>query len=183
MADTPGTLYVMIGLPGAGKTTHARRLAAEARALRLTPDEWMIPLFAAPMADGKRDVLEGRFVWLALEALRLGTSVVLDFGVWGKDERSALKYLASRVGAECRLIYLPIEPDEQRRRIAARNTVPDGTTFSITEEDLAQYRRQFQEPGEAELRSPEPGPPPAGYASWEAWTAARWPTSLPPPQA
>ena len=30
-----------------------------------------------PEADGKRDVLEGRFSWLALEALRLGTKVRL----------------------------------------------------------------------------------------------------------
>lgn len=173
----------MVGLPGAGKTTHARSLAAKKPALRLTPDEWMIPLLAAPEAGGRRDVLEGRFVWLALQALPLGTSVVLDFGVWGKDERSALKYLASTVGAECRLIYLPIQPDEQRRRIAARSSVPDDATFSMTEEELARYRRQFQEPDEAELRSSEAGPPPAGYASWEAWTMARWPTLLPPQQA
>lgn len=173
----------MVGLPGAGKTTRARALAAEKRALRLTPDEWMIPLFAASQAGGKRDVLEGRFVWLALAVLRLGTSVVLDFGVWGKDERDALKYLASTVGAECRLIYLPVQADEQRRRIAARSAVPDGTTFSMTEEDLVQYRGQFQEPDEAELRSSEAGPPPEGHASWEEWTMARWPTSLPPQRA
>jgi hypothetical protein len=43
----------------------------------------MIPLFGEPEAGGKRDVLEGRLVWLALEALRLGSSVILDFGVLG----------------------------------------------------------------------------------------------------
>ncbi|MFJ3714174.1 MULTISPECIES: hypothetical protein [unclassified Streptomyces] len=31
-------------MPGAGKTTRARQLAKEHNALRLTPDEWMIPL-------------------------------------------------------------------------------------------------------------------------------------------
>ncbi|NGO75189.1 AAA family ATPase, partial [Streptomyces sp. YC504] len=39
------TLFLMVGLPGAGKTTKARQLAEEDHALRLTPDEWMIPLF------------------------------------------------------------------------------------------------------------------------------------------
>ena len=30
----------------------------------------MIPLFGESDADGKRDVLEGRLIWVALEALR-----------------------------------------------------------------------------------------------------------------
>ena len=47
----------MVGLPGAGKTTRARAIESEERALRLTPDEWMIPLFDGIQPDGKRDVL------------------------------------------------------------------------------------------------------------------------------
>ena len=65
----------MVGLPGAGKTTQAREVAAAYRALRLTPDHWMIPLFGDSMADGKRFALEGRLIPVALQALRLGTSV------------------------------------------------------------------------------------------------------------
>jgi hypothetical protein len=33
------TMLLMVGLPGAGKTTRAKELAAANRALRLTPDE------------------------------------------------------------------------------------------------------------------------------------------------
>ncbi len=101
------TLFLMVGLPGAGKTTRATELAAEHRALRLSPDEWMIPLFGEPESGGKRDVLEGRLVWLALQALRLGTSVVLDFGLWGRGERSALRWLAASAEASCQVVYLP----------------------------------------------------------------------------
>ncbi|SDK73772.1 hypothetical protein SAMN05421806_11171 [Streptomyces indicus] len=32
-------------------------------------------LFGEAVPDGKRDVLEGRMLWLALEALKLGTNV------------------------------------------------------------------------------------------------------------
>jgi hypothetical protein len=95
VAGAPATrpmLYVMVGLPGAGKTTRAGQIEGDRPALRLTPDEWMIPLFGDSEADGKRNVLEGRFVWLASRALAMGVSVVLDFGVWGKDERSALRW-------------------------------------------------------------------------------------------
>lgn len=173
-----GKLFVTVGLPGSGKTTRAKELAAEFAAIRLTPDDWMIPLFDHNDADGRRDVLEGRFIWLATEALQHGINVVLDFGVWAKDERSALKHLAAKIGAECELIYVPIDPDEQMQRVNDRFATAPDTTFVMTEDHLVQWRNQFQEPDEEELLTPEPGPIPTGSASWEAWTASRWPTSL-----
>jgi predicted kinase len=47
-------LVVMVGLPASGKTTRARQLELELGAVRLTPDEWMLPLFNE--ADGRRDI-------------------------------------------------------------------------------------------------------------------------------
>ena len=94
----PPTLFVMVGLPASGKTTRAKEIEEAWQALRLTPDEWMIPLFGEP-EGGKREILEGRFIWLTIRALRRGINVVLDFGVWTKDERSALRFLAYSVGS------------------------------------------------------------------------------------
>jgi predicted kinase len=101
----------MVGLPAAGKTTLAKELAATHQALRLTPDHWMIPLFGDSMAEGKRWILEGQLLSVALQALRLGTSVVLDYGLWGRDERSALRWLARSVGAACQVVYLPVDAE------------------------------------------------------------------------
>jgi predicted kinase len=92
-------VFLVVGLPGSGKSTHARRLAIEHHALRLTPDDWMIPLFGEPEGEGKRDVLEGRFITLALQLVRLGTNMVLDFGFWSREERLSLRWLFERVGA------------------------------------------------------------------------------------
>ena len=68
--DAP-TLFLMVGLPGAGKTTAARELAASHPAPRLTPDEWHLPLLGESLtAGGRRDVLEGRLITVALRTLR-----------------------------------------------------------------------------------------------------------------
>lgn len=81
----------MVGLPASGKTTRAKTLAERRRALRLTPDEWMvIPLFAEPEADGERDVLEGRLIWLGWTRCA-GHRRGPGLRVLGRDERSALR--------------------------------------------------------------------------------------------
>ncbi|MFE5791962.1 AAA family ATPase [Streptomyces sp. NPDC056503] len=170
------TLFLMVGLPGAGKTTRARRLSEEHGALRLTPDEWMIPLFGLPDVDGKRDVLEGRMLWLALEALRLGTDVVVDYGCWSRDERSAVRWLAEAEDASFRMEYLPVDEEIQRARIRHRQATAPEETFPLTEADIRQGRAHFEEPDEAELSGRAPAGPPPGWATWREWAADRWPS-------
>ncbi|MFB6893005.1 AAA family ATPase [Kitasatospora sp. NPDC056327] len=170
------TLFVTVGLPGAGKTTRARRLARDHHALRLTPDDWMIPLFGEPEAGGGRDVLEGRLLSLALDALRLGTNVVLDFGCWSRDERSAIRGLAESTGAVCRLVYVPVDEATQRARIAHRWSTAPEDTFPVSEADLARWRTQFEPPDEAELLGHGTDAPPAGWPGWAEWAADRWPS-------
>jgi predicted kinase len=170
------TLFLMVGLPGGGKTVRARELAADHRALRLTPDEWMIPLFGDPQPDGKRDVLEGRLISLALEALRLGTSVVLDFGLWPRDERSALRWLAASAGASCQVVYLPVDLDTQVARITHRQVTAPHRTFTMTEAEIDRWRAIFEAPDATELNGGELPSPPAGWSSWPEWAANRWPS-------
>src|SRR3978361_2251977 len=130
------TLFLMVGLPGAGKTTRAEQLATTYRAVRLTPDHWMIPLYGDNLADGRRFALEGRLISVALQALRLGTSVVLDFGLWARDERSALRRLAGAAGAGGGVVSLPVERDVQLARIARRQQEEPHLTFRMTEADV-----------------------------------------------
>ena len=170
----------MVGLVGAGKTTRALQIAAERHAVRLTPDEWMIPLFGQDFGDDqympRRDILEGRLISVAIDVLRAGVDVVLDFGCWAKAERSALRSLAASVGAQCELVYVTVAQDEQSRRVTARWGDAPHTTFPIADDDLTGWADLFEAPETEELEGGPLDPPPDGYADWGAWAAERWPS-------
>jgi predicted kinase len=140
----PAIVYLIVGLPGAGKTTHAKELEISASALRLTPDEWQIVLFGDRNPPDKRDLVEGKLVQLGMRAAELGTNVVFDFGFWGKDERSALRWIAGTVGARSQVVYLPIDRDEQRRRVTNRFATTPDQTFHMSDLELEQWRAEFQ---------------------------------------
>jgi predicted kinase len=161
-----------------GKTTLARELEAAGGGLRLTPDEWMVPLFGVGWADfgGKRDVLEGRLVWVAHQVLRAGGSVILDFGCWSSEERHALRAIADLAGAEFALHYVTLPEDERIRRATARWRAAPEQTFAMSLADHERFRALFTPPTPDELDGGPPPPPPVPFESWPAWASDRWPT-------
>jgi len=174
----PAVVHLIVGLPGAGKTTRAKELEISAPALRLTPDEWQIMLFGDQNPPDKRDVVEGKLIQLGMRVAELGTDVVLDFGFWGKDERSALRWIAGAVGARSQVVYLPVDHEEQRKRVTDRFATTPDHTWQMTDVELEQWRAQFQAPDDEELRGSRIPPVPSGHATWSQWASQRWP-SLP----
>lgn len=114
------TLFLTVGLPCTGKTTAARRIEIEQKALRLTKDEWVKALYGHENPPSAQDVIEGRLIQIGLRALELGNNVVIDYGLWGRDERSALRQAAAGLGAMVQMRYFELTPAEQRRRLDQR---------------------------------------------------------------
>jgi predicted kinase len=145
-------MVLIVGLPGAGKTTMARRLEAERDALRFTPDEWMEPLFGVSEDGGRRWVLESQLFWsVAGRALSLGVNVILDYGCWSETERDMFRNRAHELGARTEIVVLNPPLEVLWERLAARNAaLPEGT-FHISREELEEYNTKFQAPDAAEL--------------------------------
>ena len=69
-------------------------------------------------------------------ALAVNTSVVLDFGFWGRDERSALRSLGASVGAAVEVVYMPVKV-VSRLRIGLRHTTAPPLSWSSRGRPLA----------------------------------------------
>ena len=161
------TLCITCGVPGSGKTTLAKHVEAEQRAVRLTGHEWLHELYPdeiddALNADGPvierlrwvnshRPVVE-RIQWaLALRALSLGVNVVLDWGLWSRDERDRYRTEAQERGVRVVLCVLDPSRDELVRRLNDRNAALPAGAFRIDEALLDHSLERFERPTSEEL--------------------------------
>lgn len=115
----------MVGLPGSGKTTEAIKLEHQYNALRLTPDEWQYFLFCHDVADPEHDERHTKveeLMWeIAVEVLKAGVDVILDFGFWTRSERDEFRRKAHSFGATSKIHYMDIPNDVIWERLSVRN--------------------------------------------------------------
>ena len=144
-------LILVCGLPGAGKTTLAKRLADELPAVRLCPDEWLARLGFDLFEGEPRDRIEQLFWEQTQDMLRLGQSVILEFGFWDRAERDDKRLRARELGVAVELRHLDVPVDELCRRLALRNASGAWDTVTITREMVEAYLKDFEAPDAEEL--------------------------------
>ena len=156
----PGTLHVIFGPCGAGKTTYAHALARREGAVAFVLDEWGARLFG-PDVRGPLD-----FQWMverlrrcealiwstAADVLAAGTPVVLDIGAMRRADRERIRQIAQAKGLSPRWHFVDAPQEVRRARVAGRNTAK-GETFvhEVTPQMFELLEGFYEAPAPAEL--------------------------------
>jgi predicted kinase len=147
-----GQVHLVCGPVGAGKTTFARRLEQERRALRLSVDEWMLLLFGEhvpkPLFHERLALVMNLIYGVAERSAALGTQVVLDCGYWRLAHRDQAR--TRLAAASPRLYYLDTPPEERWRRLSQRNAERPPGTYEITRAMFDEFEACFEAPAAPE---------------------------------
>ncbi|MEM8529272.1 MAG: ATP-binding protein, partial [Chloroflexota bacterium] len=136
--------------PTSGKTTFARRIATERRAIRFTLDEWMINLYDYTIYDPEYGEYVGRCqeqIWsVALQLLARGVEVILDWSLWNAQRRKQWKDRINAAGFPHCLYYFPRSLPMLQERLRRRNQGQPPGTHVISEAELLRFEPLFEPP-------------------------------------
>ena len=143
-------LYLICGLVGSGKTTYSKQLEKEQNALRLSLDEWMIPLYGEHMErqmfEKRRSALQSLFNDSACRLLDLGVPVIFDYGFWKKIDREKTIKWAETMGHESVIYFIDTPSEVRRLRIARRNLLHSSQHYFFSENIVELFDSWFEAP-------------------------------------
>ena len=143
-----GTLILICGLPGAGKTTLAKKLASKRQAVRLCPDDWILGVLKDKNDLIERDRLREpmeQLLWRhAQTLLKFGMTVILENGFWSRVERESYRQAAKELGVKVELLFVQADLPTLWERVEKRNNNPQ--EMRMTKKELEDSFKVFEAP-------------------------------------
>lgn len=148
------TLFLIHGFIGSGKTTLSKKLEVKENAVRFTPDEWMIHFYGANppanMFSIYHDNIKKMIEAMAIEFLRRGQNVILDYGFWHRHDRDYYRELAKDLGVECIMYSMPSDFEVCKERALKRTAEMGEGALFIDENALNKFWDVFEPLGSDE---------------------------------
>ncbi len=160
--STQGTLHLVVGPVGAGKSTWARRWAVQRGGVFLDLDTWMVRLYGKDNRPAENVIawyLERRercraLIWdTALEILGAGSDVLLETGLVAAGEREAFYGKVWEEGLTLHVYLVDAPRDVRRERVARRNDSQEVHVQVVPLDFFERASDAWQPPSEAERRA------------------------------
>lgn len=146
------TLYILCGVPFAGKTTLASRLAETRHMHHIQVDairrERGIGLAGQLISEAEWEEVFAESYRRMAAALELGEDVVFDATNYSRSVRDHLRMLSDRQGASTAVIFVAIDADTANSRRQQNEAAPQRD--HVGDDEFREVVRDFQEPAEDE---------------------------------
>ena len=150
-----GTLILLSGKMGAGKSTRSKELSDDRNAVLISEDAWLAALYPNQITAFEDYLRYSALLKPLLRAhvvdlLRAGVDVVMDFPANTVKQRRWFKTILADAGAENLLVYLKVSDALCLNQIEKRRVEnPERAAFD-TESMFHEVTRYFQEPEPSE---------------------------------
>ncbi len=140
-----------------GKSTYAEQLRIQNNAVLLSTDEITLALFGQHCGDKHDDYVERTQNYLfnkSLELIEVGINVILDWGIWMKEERDYAREFYNSRNIDCEFHYIDISVETWKARLKKRNSaiLAEETSAYYIDDNLAEkFGAMFEEPNEDEI--------------------------------
>ena len=144
-----GTVILVCGKVGSGKTYYANEIKNQRSAVVLSCDKLMLALFGDNLGVRHNTVLNKTKAYLyelACDIAESGKDVVLDFGFWEKDERMKTRAFFKVKGFQSELYYIRTTDEIQHDHILKRNQTQVANSYFLDDIVLASLNSKFDEP-------------------------------------
>lgn len=145
---TKPTLYLMLGYPGAGKTTTAKALQKLTGAIHISSDKFRIDMFNSPLfSQDEHDKLYTTLDFQTEQLLSEGKSVIYDANLNRHQHRQDKYDICKRTNAQARLVWVQTPKEIAKKRAidsSRSHLVPRTETASQMFDRIANI---IEEPG------------------------------------
>ena len=144
-------LYLMVGYPGAGKTSLARIISEATGAIHIWSDKERHEMFPNPTHSQQ----ESHQLYEALnkrtsQLLAAGNSVVFDTNFNFYSDRQKLREIAANNNAECRVVWLSTPEEVSRSRAVRTPQIRNGYHTDMSDEQFDQIISKLEAPQDNE---------------------------------
>jgi len=142
-------LFVMMGLPGAGKTHTATFLAEKLRGFHIEADEFRQELFEEPDRSPNQDQVVNRISVLLLEKfMNKNINIILDANSNSKNARRQYTSLAKKYNYKTILVWVQTDIDTSYYRASSRDRrrADDRHSVQVDESTFERLMKELQAP-------------------------------------
>lgn len=130
---------LICGKIASGKSVYAARVKKQENAVLLSVDELVLSILGGNLGEKHDEITDRIQAYLfekSLEIVEVGANVLLDWGFWTRERRSAARAFYEDRGITCEFHYIDVPDAVWRRNIAIRNqAVLDGKTDAYFVDD------------------------------------------------
>jgi len=150
-------VILLCGKIASGKSHYAQTLCKKEKAVLLSVDELVLSIMGRDLGEKHDEITDRVQAYLfekSVEIVNAGSNVMLDWGFWTRERRSAARRFYEKKGLACEFHYMDVPDDVWYRNIEKRNSAVlagETSAYFVDEGLMKKLESLFESPSREEI--------------------------------